>query len=87
MSWAKVRASGIIDGDLRFIDVLTEIRILDGSVHDQVDAPVEESLKVFYESEVGVSFAAGRERLIFDQNVDVAGLGVEVADGCGAEDF
>ena len=46
-SWAKVRGSRFVDSDLGFIDVLAEVWVLDGTVHYQVDAPVEESLKVF----------------------------------------
>ena len=87
MSSAKVLASGIIDGDLGFVERLTEIWIFYGAVNNQVDLAVEELLEVFEESEVGVGFAGSSEGVVVDQKVDIAGVRVEVADGCGAEEF
>lgn len=47
ISWAKVRASGFIYGDLRGVNGLSEVLIFDGAIYNKVDSAVEELLEVF----------------------------------------
>src|SRR5580658_2875930 len=64
--------------DFGTLHAFAEIWIPDRRGGDQVHWRAEELLQRFLEAEKGVGVGAGRHRLEFDQEIEIAVLGVEI---------
>ena len=58
-------------------DGLEEVRVLDGSSHDQVDWPLKEPFERFEQAEVGVCPLAGLQGEELCQKIQIAAITVE----------
>src|SRR3954469_10058174 len=87
MSKRNARASGcLIESPARPRDGLPEIGVLDRLALQEIDPPAEEGFQVRQQAEEAVRVLPGRHRREFHQEVEIAGLRIEVVAGRGAEE-
>src|SRR3972149_8133437 len=69
------------------VDRFEEIAIPDSTGHDQVDVPLEQLPQCLQQAEVRVSVLTGLKREKLDEEVQIAGTGIETGRGCRPEDL
>jgi len=87
-SYRKERTSVFIEDLALVLDVGEEVGVFQCLGFDEVDGAVEEVVECFPEFPIGSAVLKGWQGLEFDEEVDVAGVGVEgLVVACGADEF